>query len=53
VIGIVDEVGHLATAAILVAAWPVRLGRPLVLVALVSSVAGTSRRGPAFRRCGR
>lgn len=38
-IGIVDEVGHVATAAILVAAWPVRLGRPLVLVALASSVA--------------
>lgn len=38
VVGIVDEAGHLATAAILVACWPVRLGRPVILVALASSV---------------
>ena len=38
-LGILDEVAHLSTALILVAAWPVRVGRPVILVALASSVA--------------
>lgn len=38
-LGILDETAHLSTALILVAAWPVRVDRPVILVALASSVA--------------
>ena len=38
-LGILDEIAHLSTALIVVAAWPIRIGRPVILVALASAVA--------------